>query len=321
MTKFNWSWLSIILLALSITTFTACDDDDILTPDEGFIEYLDANQEYSLFRDALDEADLIDNIRLFPREVTFFVPNNTAMTAFLQSNGYSDLEAVPDDLLEATLRSHILEFAVRAAEFQTAYYATNNDVRDDDIRVAMYINTNSGVVINGDVTVIDPDQLTKDGVVHEVDRVISPASVATFATADQNLSTLLSALQRVDNDGSLVQMLSALDEGPFTLLAPTNAAFQNLLNSNPDWNSLEDIDETTLRSVLLYHLIAGDRLLSSEITNNDPILTESGGTVEFERIGTNLRVIAGGNTANVLLADVIAENGVIYAIDTVILPQ
>lgn len=321
MTKFNWSWLSIILLALSITTFTACDDDDILTADEGFIEYLDANQEYSLFRDALDEADLIDNIRLFPREVTFFVPNNTAMTNFLQANGYSDLEAVPDDLLEATLRNHILEFVVRAAEFQTAYYATNNDVREDDVQVAMYIDASNGVVINGEVNVIDADQLTDDGVVHEVDQVILPASVATFAMADTNLSIFFAALEVVDNDGSLVEMLSDLDEGPFTVLIPTNAAFQDFLASNPQWVNLEDIDETTLRSVLLYHLIAGDRLLSSEITDNDPILTESGGTVEFERIGTNLRIIAGGNTANVLLADVIAENGVIYAIDTVILPQ
>lgn len=321
MTKLNWSWLGILLLAFTFTTFTACDDDEIQV-DEGIIEFLDNNQEYSLFRDALDEADLEDDLSFYSTDLTFFVPNNDAMTDFLQTNGYSDLEDVPEDLLDATLLNHVVSTqGFIATQLQTGYYRTLNDEAKEDLFTDIYISTDNGFIINGDVSVTRPDQVTDDGIVHEIDQVISPSTLLDFATADPNFSSLVAAITIVDADGSLTDALSSLSGDPLTVLAPTNTAFQDLLDSNENWTSLADIDEATLENVLLYHLISGDRILSTEIVDGQTITTQAGSSVQFDLSGSVPTVVGGGSSANILLTDVVAENGIIHAIDAVLLPQ
>jgi uncharacterized surface protein with fasciclin (FAS1) repeats len=321
MTKLNWSWLGIVLLALTLTTFTACDDDDIQV-DEGIIEFLDNNQEYSLFRDALEEAELEDNLSFYTVDLTFFVPTNDAMTNFLQTNGFSDLQAVPDELLRATLLNHIVGGqALIAAQLQTGYYPTLNDQEVENLFTDIYIAVDNGVIINGDIAVTQTDQVVEEGIVHEIDQVIMPSTLLTFATADPNFSSLVAAITIVDADGSLTDALSSLSAEPLTVLAPTNTAFQDLLDSNENWTSLADIDEATLESVLLYHLIPDNRILSTEIVDGQSVSTAAGGTVQFDLSGTAPAVVASGSTATILLTDVIAQNGVIHAIDTVLLPQ
>jgi uncharacterized surface protein with fasciclin (FAS1) repeats len=320
MTMITRSWLGLFLLALSITFFSACDDDE-MPVSEGFVEFLENNQEYSLLRDALVEADLVDAVNSLAGDLTLFAPNNTAMTAFLQANNFSNLESIPDDLLTATLLNHIVGPATLANEFQTGYYGTLNDTRETGVGTAVYVNTSSGVVINGTVNVIRPNRLTEDGIIHEIDAVILPSTLATFASSDPNFSILFDAIGRVDTDGSLTAALSDRAGSFFTVFAPTNAAFQALLDSSDDWNSLDDIDEALLRGVLLYHLVAGDRVLSSELTNGQTVPTQSGETVEIDLSGAQPQIIAAGNTATVIAADVIAENGVIHAIDAVLLPE
>ena len=68
---------------------------------------------------------------------------------------------------------------------------------------------------------------------------------------NNNLTSLVAAVTRAD----LATTLSG--SGPFTVFAPTNAAFQNLLDSNSSWSSLDDIPVETLRSVLLFHVLSG----------------------------------------------------------------
>ena len=73
--------------------------------------------------------------------------------------------------------------------------------------------------------------------------------IVDLASADSNLSILVQALQRAD-------LVSALQEdGALTVFAPTNEAFQALLDSKAAWNSLDDIPVETLKSVLLYHVL------------------------------------------------------------------
>lgn len=320
MTKLTWSWISVLLLALSITSFSACDDDeDPVT--EGFVEFLQNNQEYSLLVDALEEAELVDAVGSFATDVTLFAPNNTAMTAFLQANNFSDLESIPDELLQATLLTHIVGSPLLATDFQTGYYGTINDTKEAGIGSAIYVNTSSGVVINGSVNVIRPDQLTDDGVVHEISEVIAPSTLATFASVDPNFSILFDAILKVDTDGSLATALSDRDTPFITVFAPTNAAFQALLDSNPAWNSLDDIDEDLLRGVLLYHLVPGARVLSGDLINGQTVTTQAGETLEIDLSGAAPRIVGANSTATVVAADVVAENGVIHAIDTVLLPE
>ena len=66
---------------------------------------------------------------------------------------------------------------------------------------------------------------------------------------NNNLTSLVAAVTRAD----LATTLSG--SGPFTVFAPTNAAFQNLLDSNSSWSSLDDIPVETLKNILLFHVL------------------------------------------------------------------
>ncbi|MDX1471734.1 MAG: fasciclin domain-containing protein, partial [Flavobacteriaceae bacterium] len=92
-------------------------------------------------------------------------------------------------------------------------------------------------------------------------------TIVETAQASANLSILVSALQAADGD--LVSVLSG--DGPFTVLAPTNAAFTQFLADN-NFNSLDDVPTDVLAQVLLNHVIAG------EVTSTDLTAAGSGYT-------------------------------------------
>lgn len=131
-------------------------------------------------------------------------------------------------------------------------------------------------------------------------------TIAAVVSNDPNFSTLLSAVQAA----GLTQTLSG--SGPFTVFAPTNAAFakvpqdqlQALLN-----------DPARLRAVLLYHVVPG-RVTSAQVAGLSSARTVQGGTLNVSASGGTVRI----NDATVTQADVPASNGVIHVIDTVLLP-
>ena len=90
------------------------------------------------------------------------------------------------------------------------------------------------------------------------DSIPKADSIVELASKNSNLSTLVAALQKAD----LVSALQA--DGSFTVFAPTNDAFQDLLDSNDSWSSLDDIPVETLKSVLLFHVL-GSKVMSSDL--------------------------------------------------------
>jgi len=130
-------------------------------------------------------------------------------------------------------------------------------------------------------------------------------SIAELAVAAEGLTTLVAALKAAD----LVGALSG--EGPFTVLAPTDDAFNDL----PE-GTLESLlaDTEKLKTVLLSHVIEGTVLADTVVTLNSAT-TLSGQTLA---ISTANGVEIGG--AGVLKTDIMASNGVIHLIDKVITP-
>lgn len=139
-------------------------------------------------------------------------------------------------------------------------------------------------------------------------------NIVELASDTDNLSTLVSALTQAD----LVSALEA--SGPFTVFAPTNAAFQDLLDSNDDWDSLADIDNATLSSVLLFHVIEGE-VLAADLTDAYVPSLSSGPNDEAISLQT---AVTGGvsfnGSAEPSTTDVDATNGVVHIIDEVMLP-
>jgi uncharacterized surface protein with fasciclin (FAS1) repeats len=134
----------------------------------------------------------------------------------------------------------------------------------------------------------------------------SVGTVVDVAVATEGFATLVAALTAAD----LVSTLSG--EGPFTVFAPTDAAFAALPAGVLDALLLPE-NVGVLAKILTYHVVSG-MVMAADITDSD-VATVEGQTVKLATMG-GVTV----NGANVVIADVAASNGVIHAIDAVILP-
>ena len=150
---------------------------------------------------------------------------------------------------------------------------------------------------------------------------LSEMNIVETAVSNDNFSTLVAAVQA----GELVDALSS--EGPFTVFAPTNDGFNKLPEGTLE-TLLKPENKETLQSILTYHVVAG-KFMAADVVN---AINENGGEFNVKTLqGNNLTLKlwegnvyvkdVNGNKAKVVIADVDTSNGVIHAIDNVVLPE
>ncbi|MCK0158985.1 fasciclin domain-containing protein, partial [Cellulophaga sp. F20128] len=147
-------------------------------------------------------------------------------------------------------------------------------------------------------------------------------NIVELAIATDDLSLLVDALQQAD--AGLVELLGT--DGPFTVFAPTNAAFAALLdNLGDNYMSLADFDtdeeKEMLATILKYHVVAGTAAYSSDLSNEQMITTAQGEDVTINLNGGVFIQDATDSDAAVTAADIAAKNGVVHIVDKVLLPQ
>lgn len=148
--------------------------------------------------------------------------------------------------------------------------------------------------------------LTSTAVAGGGSTVPSGTTIAGVVSNDPNFSTLLAAVQAA----GLVETLSG--PGPFTVFAPTNAAFAKIPQA--DLDALLN-DREKLRAVLLYHVVPG-RVTAAQVMNLTTAKTVNGANVNVSMMGSSVMI----NDSTVTQADIRASNGVIHVIDTVLMP-
>lgn len=132
--------------------------------------------------------------------------------------------------------------------------------------------------------------------------------IASIAAGSDDFSILTAALEKA----GLLEALQA--EGPFTVFAPTNAAFEALLSTLGI--TAEDLfAQPQLADVLLYHVVSG-KVLSTDLRNGMTADTLSGQAISVD-LSQGVKI----NTSTVVSADVEASNGVIHVIDRVLVPE
>ncbi|MEO1013007.1 MAG: fasciclin domain-containing protein, partial [Bacteroidota bacterium] len=183
-----------------------------------------------------------------------------------------------------------------------------------------------------DAKVIGADVAASNGVVHIINKVLLPQEVldilfpatpniVELAQSVPDLELLVNAL--IQADAGLVGVLSG--EGPFTVFAPTNKAFTDLLE-DLGLHGIDDFDtqaeKNLLAAILAYHVVEGAAVESATIKDHDVFHTEQGEDV--------IAIVQGGNIAlrdkthvdaHVALPDQMASNGIVHVIDKVLLPQ
>jgi len=150
------------------------------------------------------------------------------------------------------------------------------------------------------------------------------ANIVEAAQATAELSTLVAALQKADesSNNDLVAALSG--DGPFTVFAPTNQAFNDLLTQLDGFDSLDDFSSQQLQDllavILTYHVVA-DAALSTDLSNGMSLTTLQGSSMQVSIDGGVFIQDATDVAAEVTTADIEVSNGVVHIIDKVLLPQ
>lgn len=146
-------------------------------------------------------------------------------------------------------------------------------------------------------------------------------TIVGVAAGNKDFSTLVAAVKAA----GLVETLNSA--GPFTVFAPTNDAFAKLPAGTVD-GLLKPEAKATLTAVLTYHVVAGEFKAAAVIDaikknkGKFEITTVQGGKLIASLKGKNVILTdEKGNVATVVLADVAASNGVIHAIDSVVMPK
>ena len=316
--------LPILFLSLFIIS---CDDDNddngVCCAGSSIVDLASQTESLSTLVSALQVTGL-DATLSTPGAFTVLAPTNDAFDAFLTSINAASLDDIPVDVLTNVLLNHVIIGEVQSSSLTNGYASTQATSSASNTNMSIYINTDNGVTFNGVSSVTTADVVASNGVVHIVDAVIGLPTVVTFAVADPNFGILVQALTRPDLTQSFVGLLSipaGSAPSPFTVFAPVNSAFEDLL-IELGISDLGDIDEPTLSSVLSYHVVVGANQLSTNLSDGMEFTTAGGGALlfNFGDNGEGILTDNNGRTSNIIAVDVQADNGIIHAIDTVVLP-
>jgi uncharacterized surface protein with fasciclin (FAS1) repeats len=246
---------------------------------------------------------------------TVFAPTNAAFQDLLDSNtDWNSVDDIPVETLQAVLLFHVLSGEVRSTDLSDTYVNTLSTGPNDEA-LSLQVELTGAIEFNGDAKPVTVDVEASNGVVHVIDKVMLPPTIVELALNNAGFTSLVAALTDSRHTTNFVDVLNG--DGPFTVFAPTNDAFQALLDSNTDWNSLGDIPIATLEAVLLYHVV-GANVQSDELSNGD--VTTLGGTITID-LTDGAQIKTSTQTVNIILTDVQGWNGVVHAIDAVLLPM
>lgn len=299
---------SSLLLSLSLisgVTVYAAEGD--------IVDVASKNSDFSTLLAAVKEADLVEALQ-GEGPFTVFAPTNAAFEKLLGELDITAEELLAHPQLKDVLLYHVVSGKVMSTDLTDGMTAETLETG------SLTVDLSDGVKIN-DSTFTTPDIEATNGVIHVIDTVLVPESfqlettepdlpetVVDIALSSEDFSTLVAALQKAD----LVDTLKG--EGPFTVFAPTNAAFEKLL-SDLDITAGDLLNQPDLSKVLLYHVVAGE-VLSTDLEDSMEAETINGESITID-LSDGVKI----NDSTVTSADLKASNGVVHVIDTVLVPE
>jgi len=266
-----------------------------------------ADVKLSSFTAALAQANLVDPLS-GDGPLTVFAPTDAAFAAISQIVGSLSVEQLAE----------ILEYHVISGVAAKAADLTNGEVLQPLFAghaLTVKLVSRRGIQIQAEgntVTVTMADRLCTNGIIHVVDAVLLPniplttMNIVETAQSVPDLSSLVDAVVATGLAGTLS------GAGPFTVFAPTNAAFAAISNLGLSTQQLKD--------VLLYHVLSGE-FKSTDFSNGGvllPLFTGHGLTVD---LSNGVKIMAERNSVMVTTADVACTNGVVHIVDAVLIPN
>lgn len=246
-------------------------------------------------------------------DITILAPSNQALAAFTNSSAAA--AAADPAIISAILTYHVLNGTIPSSALtnmtqfvptlltnETYANITGGQVVGARLN-GTTANIYSGLLQESTVTTVDLN--FTGGVIHIIDEVLT----IPLAPSDTALAAGLSALYGALNATSLVDTVDGLRD--VTIFAPSNAAFSSI------GSIASNISTEMAASILTYHVVAGQVIYSSDITENTTLTTVNGEDIAISVIEGKVYV----NSALVITPDVLVSNGVVHVIDGVLNPM
>ncbi len=288
-------------------------DDHPSTPQQDIVQTAQATPDLSILVEAVVSAGLVDTLK-GAGPFTVFAPTNAAFAALLTELGLTKEQLLANKtLLTSVLTYHVLNGKVERAQVPAGKAIKTVQGAVFKVEAATNVLTiTDGRNRTSRITTTDIQ--ASNGVVHLIDKVLLPPDKNVVQTAQSlpQFSILVEAVIAANLQGTL----SA--PGPFTVFAPTNDAFAALLTELGVTKAQLLANTALLTKVLTYHVVQG-QFLKAEVPLDTNIATVQGETL---RVNSSLVITdQRGRTSNIVVTDVLTSNGVVHAVNKVILPK
>jgi transforming growth factor-beta-induced protein len=305
--------LGLFLLMIAAIVNVSCEDDDNDMPnpmptDKNIVDIVIGNDNFSILAAALTKADLVEALNA-NGPFTVFGPTNAAFEQLFTDLGVSGIDELSAEALAPILLYHVLGIQAKSTDLSNGYVQTLSTFTPGDYPINLLVGLDSGVKLNNSANVTSVDVMASNGVIHIIDEVLLPPDVVDIAIANATFSHLVDAVIKAD----LVDALRG--DGPFTIFAPTDAAFEALF-ADLGINGIEDLSAEDLTPILTYHVVSGN-VRAADVSTGTVSTLNAEADLEIDADGSG--VIINGSS-NVIATDVQGTNGVIHVIDKVLIP-
>ncbi|MEZ5040079.1 MAG: fasciclin domain-containing protein [Saprospiraceae bacterium] len=275
--------------------------DAVLLPSNTVVDVILESEVHTTLEAAVLAAELDDDLS-GAGPFTVFAPTDAAFAALPAGTVEALLEDPTGDLANILLH-HVVSGDVRSTDL------SDNQVVTTLLGKNVVVTVSSAGVFINNAQVTVADVVADNGVVHVIDAVLLPSNTVVDVILESEVHTTLEAAvlaAELDDDLS--------GAGPFTVFAPTDAAFAALPAGTVE--ALLEDPTGDLANILLHHVVSGD-VRSTDLSDNQVVTT---------LLGKNVVVTVGSagvfiNNAQVTVADIVADNGVVHVIDAVLLPS
>ena len=253
----------------------------------------------------LNAADLLGSLQ--SRDIfTLFAPTDAALAKIPAGVVTELLKTENKPFLTEILKYHMAPQLLTTASINRLTMPANIlTLEGRTVKVTKVGNT---IKINDLITVTAPERFSTTGMIHPVDGLLlPPLDIVETAVMNGNFTTLIDVLGKAGMTNTLKGI------GPFTLFAPSNAAFGKLSKAELD-DLLEPANKEKLANLLKYHVVDEKKILTVDSKLPESLEMLAGGSATVVKENGNLKI----NEAAIILPALLSDNGIIYAVDTVL---
>jgi transforming growth factor-beta-induced protein len=325
MKKYNL--ITILFLGI-LLSFSSCGDDEdqnipYSTEDSDnslmtITEFVANNSNMDSLNVALKRSDLVSTF-ISQGAFTLFAPTNDAFINLLDTDStWKSISDIDSEYLRELMLYHTLPILATFSSITNDSYNTtlNTQGTSNGEATVIEFDVSNGIVLNNNSTITIAENMATNGIVHIVDKVIMPRNTAELIENDERFTMLGTAIQLVGD--TIKNVVSGNNK--VTFFAPTNEAFQSLLDSEPTWNSVSDIPLSRLDSILRYQIVTLDNYQSSQLRSGQLLSTIGGGAFTMDSIRNQIITSDTSQMAvKIIDSDLQGTNGVVHAIEKVLL--